>query len=340
MNPGTETSPTTESLTNLEVQRLLATVASSPPPLHAVDSPAPAGDPQKDGADAPDFRNPMLLSPGVLRKLRLHQEEFVNELAAKLSMYLRLELTLKLAGLQTISCQKLAQGWANPTHLSLFKLEPLRGISVLEIPPALGLSLVDRLMGGAGRAPEHPQEITDIERALLEQVEQLVLGEWCSRWLKVKELRAVHLTHESNPRFAQVAAPETIMFVLSIQMRMGEHAHKFQISVPFAPLEPLIHQLTKGADALPEAGNPPVPAAAPLWNPAFADLCVPVTAEWQATEMAARDVLALKVGDVIRMDPAAAGQVLVRVGETPRFQGRAGTLSGNWAVELTARMKE
>jgi flagellar motor switch protein FliM len=340
MNPGNEPPPSAEALSALDVQRLLATVGNPAPTIPTGNAPAPADAAEKDGTGSPDFRNPMLLSPGVLRKLRLHQEEFITELSTRLSMYLRLEVSLKLAGLQTISCQKLTQGWTNPTHLTLFKLEPLRGISVLEIPPALGLCFVDRLMGGPGRAPEHAPEISEIERALLEQVERLILGEWCSRWMKVKELRGVLLSHESNPRFAQVAASETIMFVLSIQVRIGEHTEKIQISIPFAPLEPLILQLTKGAETSTETSAPAAPRATPPWNPIFADLCVPVTAEWHATEMAARDVLALKVGDVIRMDPSAAGQIVLRLGEIPRFQGRAGTIAGQWAVELTRRLKD
>jgi len=50
--------------------------------------------------------------------------------------------------------------------------------------------------------------------------------------------------------------------------------------------------------------------------------------------MAARDLLTLKVGDVLKLDPHKAGQVRVSVAEQPRFRGRAGTLGGNWAVEL------
>jgi flagellar motor switch protein FliM len=335
MNPGQETSQPSGALSELDVERLLATVANPAAPGRPDVPGAAASAPDKENADACDFRNPVLLPPATMRKLRADQEEFVNELASRLSLYLRLEISLKLARIQTISCQKLAHGWTNPTYLALFKLEPLRGVSVFEMPPRLGLCMVDRLMGGPGRASEHTAEISEIERVLLEQVMQLILGEWCGRWTKVKELRAVLLGHESNPRFVQVAAPETMMFVLSLQVGIGECTEKIQISIPFAPLELLIHQLTKGAETLPDAAVPAAARPAPPWNPAFSDLCVPVTAEWHATDMAARDVLALKPGDVIRMDPQSAGQITLHLGGTPRFQGRPGTVAGKWAVELT-----
>jgi flagellar motor switch protein FliM len=60
-----------------------------------------------------------------------------------------------------------------------------------------------------------------------------------------------------------------------------------------------------------------------------------VTAEWDGLELTARQILALKVGDVLPLDSERAQQVNVRVADLLRFQGRPGTLAGRWAVELT-----
>ena len=98
-----------------------------------------------------NFRNSSLLSPRQMRKLRGHETQFLNAMEARVTMFLRSEFPLKLAGIQILSYQKLIESWAAPTHLVLFKSEPLRGVSVLEIPLQLGLTIVDRLMGGPGR---------------------------------------------------------------------------------------------------------------------------------------------------------------------------------------------
>jgi len=126
--------------------------------------------PSRDGRAA-------LLSPRQMRQLQLHHEEFAGALAARLSLFLRAEMSLALAGIQALPYQRMTESWPDPAHLTLFKTEPLRGVSILQIPTPLGLSIVDRLMGGSGQSCPAGQEMGAIENALLEQVAQLVAAE-------------------------------------------------------------------------------------------------------------------------------------------------------------------
>src|SRR5580658_10974887 len=110
-----------------------------------------AAPPEPAATPPHDFRNSSLLAPRQMRKLRAHEAQFLNAMEARITLFLRSEFPLKLAGIQIVSYQKLIAGWAAPTYLILFKTEPLRGVSLLEIPLRLGLTIVDRLMGGPGR---------------------------------------------------------------------------------------------------------------------------------------------------------------------------------------------
>ena len=77
---------------------------------------------------AHDFRSAPLLSARDLQKLRLHQTEFVNGLASHLSMFLRLEFTMKLASLQTVIYRRLAETLAQPNLSHTFQgRTPWRG---------------------------------------------------------------------------------------------------------------------------------------------------------------------------------------------------------------------
>jgi flagellar motor switch protein FliM len=338
MNLGDETQNPATAISSSEVERLLATMNSeeSSPARQPVELSAV---PDKNAIQPYDFRNPMLLAPGELRKLRLHQEEFTSALAARLSLYLRLEFSLKLTSLQTVAYGKLAASWSNPSHLTLFKIEPLRGVSILEIPPRLGLSIVDRLIGGPGHAPDSAQEMSEIENALLDQAVQLILGEWCNHWSRVKELKPVLLGSETNGKFIQTAPPETMMLVIAMEARLGNCVEKIQIGFPYASLETLIRQLTKSADMGADAPSQPAAKVACKWNPCFDEVTIPLVAEWQGLELTARDILALKVGDVLQINPQCAQQVKVRLADHLKFTGRLGTVAGNWAVELTQSVK-
>ena len=101
------------------------------------------------------MRGASFFSPRQLRKLRLHEDEFTHGLAARLSSFLRTEIIFKIGAIDIVPYQRLIGAWTAPCHIGLFKTEPLRGISILHLPMPLGLNLVDRMMGGPGKAPEN-----------------------------------------------------------------------------------------------------------------------------------------------------------------------------------------
>ena len=281
-----------------------------------------------------DFRQPALFTPSELRKLRRWHEEFIRALAERLSMFLRLEVNLKLAKLQTLLYQKFVEGLPDSTYLTLFKAEPLRGICIMEIPPRLGLTLVDRMLGGPARAVEAQRDLSEIETALLEQVAQLALGEWCGKWSGFLDLRPVVLGHETNGRFLPTAACDTVLLALAIEARIGECVDLLQLAFPYTTIESLASRLNAGLDAGVGGKEAPVQAAA-NWNPHLNEVLIPVTAKWQGMEVVVREVARLKVGDVLELPPESAGQIHLDLAGLPKFLGRLGTRDKMWAVEIT-----
>ena len=87
-----------------------------------------------------------------LRRLRILHEDFIRYLSARLSLYLRMELGLKMARLTTATYAKFTESLPNPTHLCLFKAEPLAGVGILDINPRLALTIADRLLAMLGGA--------------------------------------------------------------------------------------------------------------------------------------------------------------------------------------------
>ena len=205
------------------------------------------------------------------------------------------------------------------------------------MPTPLGLGMVDRMMGGSGRRVAARREMGAVENALLEQAAQCVAAEWCAQAAALQELKPVLLGHESSARFLQTAPPQAAMLVVALDAALGDCRDQIQIGFPFASLEPLLRRLA--AELEPASEPPPPPSAACAWNPCFDDVRIPVTGAWHGCEVPARQVLHLKVGDVLRIHPAAARQVEVRLGGQPKFQGRPGLVAGCWAVELTEVVK-
>ena len=314
---------TADVLSQSEVERLLSQVSEKETK-------------DQDSIQPYDFRHPLFLSATELRRLRIRHEDFIRALGARLSIYLRLEFSLQMSKLQTITYQKFTEALPNPSHLTLFKVEPLRGVGILDIHPRLGLTIVDRLLGGPAHSISADHDFSEIEMALLDQAVQLILAEWCHHWAGVQELRPIMLGHENNGRFLQTAPRDTIMLVLAMEAKVGDCLEQMQIALPCFTLEPLIRKL---GHINGESTEEVAPVSAVRWNHNFDDVPVPVTAMWDDIKLTARDIVNLKVGDILPLDPKSVQQVKLRLADTPKFEGHLGTTDGKWAVAVTGITK-
>jgi flagellar motor switch protein FliM len=305
-----------------------ATSRTPPAPLHPPRSAQPF-----------DFRKTAWLTPLQQRRWRSGHEEFALALAARLSIFLRVEFSVKVGRLETLPYARFTAGLPAPAHVTLFKLEPLRGIGLCELTPGFGAAIVDRLLGGPGRAGG-AREFSEIELALLDQFTQLFLNEWTGHWTRLQPMQAVLLGHENTAGFLQTSAPDAAMLVLGLECGFGESTGALQLAVPLATLEGLLRELGRSpvAEAAP-AAPAPAPAAPPKWRPALNDLPVALRAAWPEMRLTVRELSALKPGDVLALDPEAAGRVELRVGPKARFAGRLGTDGARWAVEIAQVLK-
>lgn len=281
-----------------------------------------------------DFRQSGFLAPSELRRIRLRHEQLVRSMAARLAIFLRLEFTIELGKLQIVGYQKFIEGLPSPTHITLFKTDPLKGVGLLVIPPRLGLSLVDRLLGGSGQKSDQNRDLSELETALCDQAAMIVLSEWCGHWHEMRDLRPAILGHESNSRFLQTAPADTAMLIITLNAGMGDSLQPVHLAFPYATIEPLVRLLCPVG--LPHAESSPTAGARPKWNPEFDGVPVPLTAEWKGLKLSAGDITRLKPGDVLMLDPACAAQVELRLSHVTKFLGRPGTRGGRWAVQLTA----
>lgn len=331
-----------EVLSQSEVERLLAQVeADTTPESAAADGSAPVPDAPRRAAKTEaqpyDFRQPSFLSPHQMRRMRMRHETFLRSLSARLSLYLRLEFGVQMTRLHTVPFQKFVDELASPTHLTLFKAEPLRGICLLDLPPRLGLTIVDRLLGGPAHSISLERELSEIELALLNQAVGILLEEWCGQWAPVTDLRPEVLGHENNGRFLQSSSPDTVMLVVAVEARLGDCVEQMQFAFPCRTLEPLVGALNAISDKTEEP-----PAARPRpsrWNPALSHVRVPVVAEWQNLRLTARQLATLTPGDVLPLSPEQSNDVKVRLASVTRFNGRLGSAGDRLAVQLTSVLK-
>jgi flagellar motor switch protein FliM len=319
-----------------EIDKLLAQEVAVTPPKQFLIRP----DGTRNASDSPkveayDFRNPVFLSEIELRRLRLLHEDFIRYLSARLSLYLRMELGLKMAKLTTATYSKFTDGLPNPTHLCLFKVDPLVGVGILDVNPRLALTIADRLLGGRGHSVKAERYLTEIEIALLEDVINIILEEWSAQWKTEQELHPMIIGHENNGRFLQTSPKDAIVLILTLEANFGDCSEQIQIGVPYYTIEPVVTKM-QARRQKDTAVSAAVKTAS--WHPAYEHITVPVRAEWAALEVEMREITTLRVGDIFELPASIFHETRVLLNGTPKFVGTVGLDSAKVAVQLTRKL--
>jgi flagellar motor switch protein FliM len=325
-----------EVVSQSEIERLLAQVESVDPLAPGAGPSALAGPAGHEFIQRHVFPNLSVFSLSGLRLLRVRHEDFISALAARLSIHLGMEVGLQMSKLEAMPFQKFSDGLANPTFLTMLKLQPLAGIGLLDIPPRLGLCIVDRELGGPARIPEESSQVGKMEARLLSLAVGVIVHEWCSSWSDLLEVRPTVLGNESNSRFLRTSSPETPMLVVGVEARLGDLVEQMQFAFPHPMLEPLALKLNAGVNNG-EKLDAAAKTAAAQWNARFDDLEVEVKAELPAIQLPARQLAGLKPGDVLTVPPELMNQVQLRLADRPGFVGNLGLCNQRRAVKIEKR---
>ncbi len=283
-----------------------------------------------------NFRSPSLLTAAQLRRLRLRHDEFARSVATRLSIQLRLEFGVRVLELETGFYSQLIERLVNPTHVALFRIESLDGAGLVEVPPKLGMAIVERLLGGAGKAAALNRDLTEVEAALLDQFIELLLKEWCQVVASMPDSKPAILGHETNPRFSQIAPNDTSVLILALEIHLNDCTEKVHVGVTYPMLQAVTRHLQPPLESKTESALPP---SVPLkWNPELDSMKVALSVEWDGLEINARKLAHLKVGDVLPLAPDQINHASVSLARIPKFIGRLGKCGRLWAIELTEQI--
>lgn len=122
-----------------------------------------------------DFRRPDKFSKEQLRTLQMLHETFARLAGSSLSAYLRTPVNIDLISIEQVPFEEYLRS-ISQSVFNILSLPPLSGQAVLELEFGIAFTMVDRMLGGPGRAISR-SVLTDVERPLVRQlVERLFAG--------------------------------------------------------------------------------------------------------------------------------------------------------------------
>jgi len=281
-----------------------------------------------------DFRRPSRFSKDHLRALQSLHERFARNVTSALSSYLRLSVRATLANATQATFADFVDIRPEPSVTYVFRASPLKGPVILGINIEEARAMLDRLCGGPGIVTNVDHDLTEIEIALLAQVGRHLCRALGDAWSAVVELNpVVEDILVTNHNVARAAAPSDIVVVLYFDFGIGDVSDGMHLCLPYLALEPIMDQLHKQAWLVDES-NAERHQFEQRIRDRLLDIPLDAAVELGSVELRTHEAVNLHEGDILRLNSASGGDLVLYVAGCPLFWCRPGVKSGNNAVEI------
>ena len=280
-----------------------------------------------------DFRRPDKFSKEQWQTLTTMHETFARMIGAQFSSRMRTLVSVRLSSID----QGLYEEWQlqipSETACYVFSLAPLAGNIVVEFNHDVAAEVIDRLLGGTAVLPMRDHDLSDIELVLLRSFGRALGAALSEMWVNVSPVEAEVQEFGLDASLIQVAGPNDVVVTAFFEVNLGSRLGAMSICMPYTVLEQVAGKLSAqvwlsgaqgGHDERVRQIVRAVVGAAPI------ELVV----ELGATEVAARSIADLAVGDTLVLDGGVDRSLRVSIGGNQRFLGRPGMVGNRVALRV------
>ncbi|MBD3823967.1 MAG: flagellar motor switch protein FliM [Epsilonproteobacteria bacterium] len=269
-----------------------------------------------------DFKRPNRVSKEQLRAFRGVHDKMARSLASQISSIMRSIVEIQLHSVDQMTYGEFLMSLPNPTSFNVFSMKPLEGSGVIEINPSIAFPMLDRLLGGKGEPFEASREFSDIELSLFETILRVMMSTLKEAWGPVMDIYPSIESKESSPNVVQIVAQNEIVVMVVMEIIIGHSSGMMNICYPVISLEPVLPKLASRDLMLNETSSKK--SRNTELQVLLGGAQVNVEANLGVAELTLRDILDLKVDDVIRLSSPADDIVTVAIDGKERFRGEIG----------------
>lgn len=272
---------------------------------------------------------------GRLPQLEVIYEKFMRSFRVSLSASLRKIASLTLASTDFLKFGEFINTLPMPTCMSVLRFATLRGSALLVIESKLAYALVDSFFGGADRpyTKIEGKEFTQIELQIVRKVVDLAIDDLEAAWASVEKIGCSFVRTEVNPQFVGIVPPTDVVIASTFDVELENANGTITIVIPYATIEPIKQKLSSGFQVESDQTDKK------LWTTIIQDQLMETEMNVQVnlgeTEIKLKELMNLKVGDVIPLDQDASGEFDIQVEEVKKFKGYYGIHHGTVAVQVT-----
>jgi flagellar motor switch protein FliM len=246
-----------------------------------------------------------------VRSLQITYETFARQFTTILTSTLRVISQVELVSVTQMTYGDYIESLPSPSFMVLTNVEPLAGVTILQMPHETAMLCVDRLLGGPGKDEQPERALTEIETELMRALSQRVVHELHYAFEGLTQLTAKVTALESNPQFAQVANASDVFVVASFEMHAGSQEGAATLAMPFPSVFPIL----EAALAVKKIDKKDVAIrSAREMHSRMRDVPLEVAVQFEPVTLTPNQIIGLGVGDVVPLGQSTSAPLHVRAG--------------------------
>ncbi len=285
------------------------------------------------GMEQYDFTVPSRVSREHLRSLRALHDSYAQSLSSSLSITLRAMVEVDCVHIEQLTYGEYLSSLLDPSCIGVFSMNPLKGLSIIEINPMLVFPIIDRLLGGPGTARLYNRAFTTIEEMVITQVMEIALDILEAAWLQNITLDIKLERLENNPQFIHAAALNDPVILILFDVILGDIHSMMSLCFPFITIQQARASF-RHDEPLTIVDDEAMELCKKMINAHALNLDMNVSVRYQSSRVTLGELLQLQEGDIIALPGTSGDKALMFVGEQMKFSGKPGMVNGRRAVQM------
>lgn len=288
------------------------------------------GDNEAGGVNSYDLTTQDRIVRGRMPTLEMINERFARYTRISMFNLLRRTADVSVGGINIQKFGEYVHTLYVPTSLNMVKFRPLRGTALVVFDAKLVFKLVDNFFGGDGRhAKIEGREFTPTELRVVRMVLEQAFIDMKEAWRAVLDIDFEHVNSEVNPSMANIVSPSEVVVVSSFHVELDGGGGEMHITIPYSMIEPIREMLDAGLQSDSDERDD-------RWvNSLREDIMqasVRLDTNFIESKISLRDIVDLKVGDVIPIDMPT--EHITNANGVPMFKVNIGQVNNNLALKV------
>lgn len=275
---------------------------------------------------------------GLVPNLDIVYDSFIRYHRVTMSNQLRKIVEIRKVGARPYKFDDFLMTLPSPVCMGIYKIEPLKGASMLAMDNDLVFAILESVLGGTGTTsnpdfnPDNTRMFTSIELRIMQKIVKAALQDMEKAWAPLLPTKMSLLRMDINPRLVNIVPPEYQVITMELEIQIENITGSMVFAVPYMTVEPIRDKLKNGVQF-------DMAGVDPKWSQRLsselAEAPLEIAVEMGHAAISLKELLNLTPGDTIMLDNDIRGDLLVTVGGINKFLGTPGVQRGNRAVQIT-----